>query len=54
MFTIHEIFNEDDDNINHHGFNRDVSNVKAFGETEKTPKIDLKNIAKFKQKRQNF
>ena len=47
MFTIHEIFNEDDDNINHHGFNRDVSNVKAFGETEKTPKIDLKHIAKF-------
>ena len=47
MFTIHEIFNEDDDNINHHGFNRDVSGVKAFGDTEKTPKTNLKNIAKF-------
>ena len=47
MFTIHEIFNEDDDNINHHGFNRDVSSVKALGEKQKTPKTNLKNIAKF-------
>ena len=47
MFTIHEFLNEDDDNINHHGFTRDVSIVKAMGETEKIPKTNLKNIAKF-------
>ena len=47
MFTILEIVNEDDDIINHHGFNRDVSIVKALGETEKAQKTNLKNIAKF-------
>lgn len=58
MFTILEIFNEDD-NINHHGFSRDVTIVKALAETKNKTKLNLQNIAMFigkvfRQNKQHF
>ena len=47
MFTILELYNEEDNSINHHGFTRDVSVIKAFEETEKDKKKYLRDIAKF-------
>ena len=47
VFTILELYNEEDDGINHHGFTRDVSVKKAFGETEKNKKKYLRDIVKF-------
>ena len=49
MFTILELYNEEAENngINHHGFTRDVSVKKAFGEKEKNKKKYLRDIVKF-------
>ena len=49
VFTILELYDEEakDNGINHHGFTRDVTAIKAFEETEKDKKKYLRDIVKF-------